>query len=83
MPFTLSPADGRHVEACLKEGVVDLVAHLKTVEADAWPYLCHQVGRVGAIGVSHAGNGLFCDTLHRTAPACMDGTGSMVLWVVE
>ena len=39
VPLLLMAADRLHVKACGTEGVVDLIAHLETVEADARAYL--------------------------------------------
>ena len=43
MPLLVFLADGVHVEPLVGKGLIDLVAHLETLQMDARTYLCHDV----------------------------------------
>ena len=49
MPFNLLLADSSHIKTGLTKGIIHLVAHLKTVETNAWSNLCHNINRAGAL----------------------------------
>ena len=65
------------------EGLIDFVAHLETVETDAWTNLCHQACWACAIGICHSKDSLLDNPLHRSTPTGMDGTDGMMLLVIE
>ena len=79
----IAAADGRHVEACLLEGVINLLSHLKAVETDARSYLCYQRLGASGIGAAHGGNGVANDAADRASPSGMNGTDGFVLRVVK
>ena len=78
VPLGIATADGLHVEAGGKEGVVDLLAHLEALERDARPDDGHEVGGARAVGVGHGQDGLAGYAAHRAAPSGMDGADGLV-----
>jgi hypothetical protein len=83
MPFLIFFADGIHVESRIFKGLIHLIAHLETLQVDAWAYLCDKVMRAGTINLRHPGYGLLHDAHHRTTPAGMNGTDGTLPGVIE
>ena len=72
-----------HWETLFLKGLIYLVAHLETLQVDAWAYLCDKVCGVGAVNLRHPGYELLHDTHHRTSPSGMNGTDGTLSGVIE
>ena len=73
----------RHVEGCLFESGVHLVAHFEVLPGYARSYNGFQLLRVGLVGDAHVGYRLAHDACQRTAPSGVNGCRCVVLLVVE
>ena len=65
------------------KGVVNLVAHLETVKADARTNLSNDICRTRAIDFRHLADGFLYDTLDCAPPPGMNGTDGVMYGVVE
>ena len=83
MPLLFLYTDGCHVETRLSEGLIDLVAHLKTVKMYAWANLGLEVTGVGAVGGLHICDGFLRDTCYGATPPGVDGANGVMSFVVE
>ena len=83
VPFLIMATDSRHLKAGLLKSLIDLIAHLKAVEADARTNLSHHLMWLRAIHLHHFINSHFHDALYRSPPASMYSTDSLMLRVVE
>ena len=81
--FTITAADSFHGETCGRKGVIDLVAHLETLDVNTRTYLGNDVGRTGAVNGSHLCYGLLDDALHCSPPTSVNSTDSTMHSVVE
>jgi hypothetical protein len=83
VPLITFFTDGRHVETCLGESVVDFVADFETIEVDAWTDLCHEVLGQGAIVLCHGLDSFLDNAADGASPSCVDGADGVFLLVVE
>ena len=75
--------DSQHIEPLITESLPHFITHFKTIEADAWAYLSHQLFGARAIDADHCLDSLLNNTLHRAPPASMYGSNSMMFVIAE
>ena len=83
VPLVPTLSGGRHIEPRLSKGIVNLIAYLETVKADAWTNLGHDIRWMCAIDFCHLVDGFLDDALHSASPSGMNGTDGMMYWVIE
>ena len=83
VPFVIHSANRLHVKAGSGEGIIYLLTHLETVEADSRAYLADEFSGQCAVRIHHGSHRFLGNARYGATPTSMNGTNGMVLWVME